>query len=51
MKCDMNPFSKKYTCGFDANAKIKRSDFGVNYGLPGIGDDVTITLELEAIKS
>jgi polyisoprenoid-binding protein YceI len=51
MKCDMNPFSKKYTCGFDANTKIKRSDFGVNYGLPGIGDDVTITLELEAIKS
>lgn len=50
MKCDVNPFSKKYSCGFDANAKIKRSDFGIKYGIPAIGDDVELTLEVEAVK-
>lgn len=50
MKCDVNPFGKKFTCGFDASTKIKRSDFGINYGLPAIGDDVGITLEMEAVK-
>jgi len=50
MKCDVNPFSKKYSCGFDANSKIKRSDFGINYGLPAIGDEVTLMLEVEAVK-
>ena len=50
MKCDVNPFNKKFACGFDANAKIKRSDFGINYGLPAIGDDVALMFEIEAIK-
>ncbi len=50
MKCDVNPFNKKFACGFDANTKIKRSDFGMNYGLPAIGDDVALMIEVEAIK-
>ncbi len=50
MKCDVNPFNKKFACGFDANGKIKRSDFGINYGLPAVGDDVGLMLEVEAIK-
>ena len=43
--------NKKNVCGFDANTKIKRSDFGVNYALPAVGDDVTLTLEVEAVKN
>ncbi len=50
MKCDIHPFNKKSVCGFDATTKIKRSDFGINYGLPAIGDDVTLMIEVEAIK-
>ena len=50
MKCDVNPFNKKFACGFDANTKIKRSDFGINYGLPAVGDEITLMLEVEAIK-
>lgn len=50
MKCDVNPFNKKFACGFDANTKIKRSDFGIKYGLPAIGDEVELILEVEAIK-
>lgn len=51
IKCGMNPVSKKETCGFDGSTKIKRSDFGVKYGLPNVGDEMTISLEVEAIKN
>ena len=36
-----------YTVGFDGEAKIKRSDFGISYGLPLLGDEVTLHLEAE----
>lgn len=44
----MDPSKKKYVCGFDATAKIKRSDFGMNFALPAIGDEMDIALEVEA---
>ncbi len=50
MNCGEHPFSKKLTCGFDATAKIKRSDFGVKYGLPAIGDDMELAFGVEAVK-
>ena len=34
INCGEHPFNKKQVCGFDASGSIKRSDFGVNYGLP-----------------
>lgn len=43
----VNPVNKRYTVGFDGEAKIKRSDFGINYGLPALGDEVTLHLEAE----
>jgi polyisoprenoid-binding protein YceI len=51
MLCAVHAMSKKNVCGFDATTKIKRSDFGVNYALPAVGDDVTLALEVEAIKN
>lgn len=51
MKCGEHPFAKKPACGFDATGSIKRSDFGVNYGLPGIGDEMELDIELEAIMN
>jgi polyisoprenoid-binding protein YceI len=48
--CGANPMNKKEECGADASADIKRSDFGVKYGVPNIGDDVKLVLEIEAIK-
>ena len=36
--------------GFEATATIKRSDYGMNYGLPSVvGDSVEITLSVEGI--
>ncbi len=50
IKCGANPFDKKPTCGFNATATIKRSDFGLKYGLPAIGDDMNLSIEAEGIK-
>ncbi len=49
-KCGKNPMNEKELCGFDANTTIKRSDFGVNYALPAIGDEMRIELAVEAYK-
>ena len=40
----------KFVAGFDASAIIKRSDFGLSYGLPMIGDDVMISLTVEGLQ-
>lgn len=47
--CGPNPFNKKETCGMNATTTIKRSDYGMMYGLPAIGDEVKIRLEAEGI--
>jgi polyisoprenoid-binding protein YceI len=51
--CGINPMDPKkeqYRCGFDAETSIKRSDFGVKFAVPAIGDDMNIDLEVEAIR-
>lgn len=50
INCGVNPLNKKEVCGFDANGSIKRSDFGVTYGLPAIGDEMKLLFEVEGIK-
>lgn len=50
-KVDFHPITQKYTAGFTATGEIKRSDFGMNYGLPSlIGDVVQIHIEAEGIN-
>jgi polyisoprenoid-binding protein YceI len=36
--------------GASASAKIRRSDFGMTKGIPMVGDDVNIQLDLEFVK-
>jgi len=53
LHCGINPMDPKkeqYRCGFDAETSIKRSDFGVKFALPAIGDDMNIALEVEAVR-
>jgi polyisoprenoid-binding protein YceI len=40
----------KIAAGFNASTKLKRSDFGITKLLPGVGDEVTLTIGAEAIK-
>ncbi len=49
-KCGVHPMNKKNLCGADASAQIKRSDFGMKYGLPGVGDDIKLVFMVEAYK-
>ena len=49
-KSGKHPFSGKYTAGFSATTQIKRSLFGMTYGLPALGDDIEIRLEVEGQK-
>ena len=51
INCGVHPFSKKDVCGFDATGKIKRSDFGIKYALPAVGDEVNLMIEVEAVKN
>lgn len=42
----VNPFNKKQTVGFEAEVEIKRSDFGVNYGIPLVSDEVELDISV-----
>ncbi len=46
----MDPTKKKFVCGADVNTQIKRSDFGMKYGVPAVGDDIKLVFEVEAIR-
>jgi polyisoprenoid-binding protein YceI len=45
----MNP--DVYKAGFSATGTVKRSEFGMDYGLPGVGDDVEIRIEVEGERT
>lgn len=49
-KAGKSPYGEEYKAGFSAKANIKRSEWGMNYGLPNVGDDVEIRLEVEAVR-
>ena len=48
--CYDSPRAKAEVCGGDFEATLTRSGFGMNYGLPGIPDDIRILIQIEAIK-
>ncbi|MBB5215541.1 YceI family protein [Parapusillimonas granuli] len=48
--CYDNPRAKKEACGGDFETMLKRSDFGMTFGLPGIPDEVRILIQIEALK-
>lgn len=49
-RCAPHPMTKKEACGADANVTIKRSDFGMNFGLGAVGDEVKLLINIEAMK-
>ena len=48
--CMPHPMLKKDACGATATAKVKRSDFNMGKNVPYVGDEVTLTIPVEAIK-
>jgi polyisoprenoid-binding protein YceI len=50
-KCGIHPASFRKVCGVDAETTIKRSEFGMTYGIPAVGDDVKLLLQVEAFQA
>jgi polyisoprenoid-binding protein YceI len=50
-RCGEHPINKKPMCGAEATTTVKRSEWGMKYGLPrAVGDDVRIVIPIEAYK-
>jgi polyisoprenoid-binding protein YceI len=47
-KCGLNLASRKRGCGADAQGVLRRSEFGLSNGLPFIGDEVRLRIQVEA---
>lgn len=45
------PRTKKMAVGFEAQGKLKRSDFGLSQGIPMVGDEIVLTISTEAQQS
>jgi len=49
--CGGHPVNRKAMCGAEVTTTIKRSEWGMNYGIPkAVGDEVRITIPVEAYK-
>jgi len=48
--CRDHPYARKHMCGGDASGRIKRSDFGMKFGIPSISDEVRLFLDFEGYR-
>ena len=46
----VHPYTQKHTVGFAATANLKRSEYGIQFGIPGISDNVRLLIQTEAIR-
>jgi polyisoprenoid-binding protein YceI len=49
-KCMPHPMLKRPACGADATAQVRRSDFGMGKYAPFVGDEVTLSIAVEAAQ-
>lgn len=49
-KCGTHPANKRELCGGTATGTIKRTDFGMKFGVPAVGDELKIWIGFEAYK-
>lgn len=49
-KAGVHPFSGKHVAGLTAKGTIKRDEWGMTYGAPGIGNEVELRIEVEGIR-
>lgn len=48
--CTLQFLTRRPMCGADVHTVIKRSDFGMNFGIPLIGDEVKLAIEVEGFR-
>jgi polyisoprenoid-binding protein YceI len=49
-RCGANPVNKKELCGGSATAVFKRTEFGMKYAVPLMGDEIKLWIGFEAYK-
>ena len=49
--CRLDEASQREVCGGDFEAELLRSDFGITFGLPLVGDKVRLLIAVEASRS
>lgn len=50
-KCGVYPFGKKPdACGGNASGSLKRSDFGMKYGIPSYSDEIKLLISFFGLK-
>ncbi len=49
--CKDSPMKKGPMCGGNASGSLKRTDFGMKYGVPSIGDEVRLWVQIEGYKN
>jgi polyisoprenoid-binding protein YceI len=50
-KCGPSPATKREMCGANASGSIKRSEFGMKFGIPAVGDEQKLWIEMEGYKN
>lgn len=52
-KCMPDPRTKgkRYFCGGNASGTIKRTEFGMKFGVPAIGDEIRLMVVIEAFRN
>ncbi|MDE3059614.1 MAG: polyisoprenoid-binding protein [Pseudomonadota bacterium] len=48
-KADYRPITNEFAAGFSATGMLKRSDFGMDYAIPMVGDEVKLMIETEGV--
>lgn len=48
--CGHQFLTRRPMCGADVHTVIKRSDFGMTFGIPSIGDEVKLAIEVEGFR-
>lgn len=51
LKAGTHPMTNKSAVGFDAETKIKRSDFNLGFATPAVSDELKIEISVEAEKA
>lgn len=48
--CKEHPVNKRAMCGGNASGSFKRTDFGMKYGVPALGDEIRLMISFEGYK-
>jgi polyisoprenoid-binding protein YceI len=48
--CTLQFLTRRPLCGADVHTTLRRSDYGMNFGIPLIGDEVKLAIEVEGFR-